>query len=80
MMAEEKHEETQETEKPFCCRCKEDFPVAKELTTWRMGQMRLLSKLPKGIRDRNHLQEWVNSELHGPGYLCGNCYFDLTGG
>ncbi|KKN46784.1 hypothetical protein LCGC14_0669640 [marine sediment metagenome] len=61
---------------PFCCRCKEDFPVAEEPTRWMMGQLRKLSKAPKKIREQ--FREWLNSEIHGEGYLCGNCYFDLT--
>ncbi len=57
----------------FCCRCKDDFPLAKEPTQWHMGEMRLLSKAPKKIRDQ--FREWLQ---HDEGkYLCGNCYFDL---
>lgn len=63
------------TEKPFCCRCKEDFPVAEEPARWQMGQMRKLKKAPKWIKD--NFKEWINSEIHGEGYLCGNCFFDL---
>lgn len=59
---------------PFCCRCKEDFEVAAEPATWRMGLMRELKKAPKKIRVQ--FQEWLD---HDEGhYLCGNCYFDLT--
>ena len=58
----------------FCCRCKEDFPVATEPTTWQMGQMRALKKAPKRIQDK--FKEWLEHEEGG--YLCGNCYFDLT--
>jgi len=60
----------------FCCRCKEDFPLGKEPTTWKMGELRELKKAP--IKIRNQLSEWIDSELHGKGCLCGNCYFDLT--
>lgn len=63
-------------ERPFCCRCKEDFPVAKEPAIWMMGQLRLLKYAPKQIRER--YRDWLNSDIHGKGYLCGNCYFDLT--
>lgn len=64
-------------ERPFCCRCKEDFPVAADLDApWRMGQMRPLSKAPSKIK--RDFREWLNSEIHGVGYLCGNCFFDLT--
>jgi len=63
-------------ERPFCCRCKEDFPVAKEPANWCMGQLRKLKFAPKRIRDQ--FRDWLNSEFHGEGYLCGNCYFDLT--
>ena len=62
--------------RPFCCRCKEDFPVAEEPTRWMMGQMRKLSKAPQKIKLQ--FNDWLNSEVHGIGYLCGNCYFDLT--
>lgn len=62
--------------RPFCCRCKEDFPVAEEPTRWMMGQLRKLSKAPKKIKEQ--FRDWLNSEIHGEGYLCGNCYFDLT--
>ena len=62
---------------PFCCRCKEDFPVEDaEPAIWRMGVMRELRRAPKRIREQ--FREWLDSELHGKGYLCGNCYFDLT--
>lgn len=61
---------------PFCCRCKEDFPVSKEPATWRMGELRLLSKAPSKIK--NQFRGWLDSDIHGKGYLCGNCYFDLT--
>ena len=27
---------------------------------------------------KEQFREWLNSEIHGNGYLCGNCYFDLT--
>lgn len=63
-------------DEPFCCNCKEDFPIATEPATWRMGSMRELKKAPKKIRQR--FSSWLKSELHGKGYLCGNCYFDLT--
>ncbi|MBA7593880.1 hypothetical protein ES703_00814 [subsurface metagenome] len=62
-------------EKPFCCRCKEDFPVAEEPALWTMGQMRKLKKAPKWIKEK--FRGWIDSEIHGEGYLCGNCFFDL---
>lgn len=61
-------------DQPFCCRCKEDFPIAEEPAGWRMGIMRLLSKAPKRIRDQ--FREWLDDDMGH--YLCGNCYFDLT--
>lgn len=61
---------------PFCCRCQEDFPVATEPSHWAMGFLRPLKFAPREIK--NQFREWLNSELHGKGYLCGNCYFDLT--
>jgi hypothetical protein len=62
---------------PFCVRCKEDFPVADEPATWRMGQLRPLRKAPKRIRER--FREWLSEDAINPHpMLCGNCYFDLT--
>lgn len=63
-------------QQPFCCRCKEDFPVAPEQIAWAMGFLKPLRKAPKKIQAK--FGEWLKSELHGEGYLCGNCYFDLT--
>lgn len=65
--------------KPFCCRCKEYFPVMQfnsKSEPWRMGEMKSLKFAPKKIRVQ--FMEWLKSEIHGEGYLCGNCYFDLT--
>ncbi len=60
----------------YCCRCGENFPVAKEPTRWQMGMMRELKLAPKKVR-----KEWkecaCSNEL-GKKYLCGNCYFDMT--
>ncbi len=53
----------------FCCRCKEDLPVNK-YDFWQMGKLNKLKQAPKRIRDQ--YREWLE------GYLCGNCYFDLT--
>jgi len=64
---------------PFCCRCKEEFRVQENdsrRSNWSMGVLRKLKYAPKKIKDQ--FREWLNSELHGEGYLCGNCYFDLT--
>ncbi|MDP3064042.1 MAG: hypothetical protein Q8O40_12650 [Chloroflexota bacterium] len=57
---------------PFCARCKEEFPIAKEPATWRMGFLRRLSKLPRRLREHHEIAHQAG------GYLCGNCYFDLT--
>lgn len=57
----------------FCCRCKEEFPVALA-PHWRMGELRHLTKAPKVIREA--FSTWLEHE--DGGYLCGNCYFDLT--
>ena len=62
--------------RPFCCRCKSDFPVAKEPTGWSMGKLRKLKYA--SARIKREFRDWLNSEIHGEGYLCGNCYFDLT--
>ncbi len=59
---------------PFCCRCKEEFPVRPGAA--QIGQMKPLKEYPQHIQRR--LRDWVDSEIHGTGYLCGNCYFDLT--
>lgn len=59
---------------PFCCRCKEDFTIAKEPARWQMGLMRELKKAPQKIRQQ--FREWLDHETGC--YLCGNCFFDLT--
>lgn len=59
---------------PFCCRCKDDFPVHGGLGGWQMGQMRPLVKAPRKIKEQ--FKEWLEDEYGC--YLCGNCYFDLT--
>ena len=58
-----------------CCRCNEDFPLATEPASWRMGELRRLSKAPKKVRE-----PLVGSSTGAADeeYLCGNCYFDLT--
>lgn len=63
---------TEET--PICCRCKEDFPLAEEPTSWRMGFLRPLKKAPRSIV--NKFREWLDDPVQS--FLCGNCYFDLT--
>lgn len=65
-----------EEERIWCIRCQEDFPVAKEPTTWRMGELRKLSKTPKWMRERIHGFR-VGGERGIGEYLCGNCFFDL---
>jgi hypothetical protein len=40
-----------------------------------MGKLRTLKKAPQ--RFQQELQGWLDSEIHGEGYLCGNCYFDM---
>lgn len=59
-----------ETERPICCRCLEDFPVAAEPCGWRMGELRLKTKT-RIARVRQGLSDTSR-------WLCGNCYFDLT--
>lgn len=61
-------------DEPFCCRCKEEFEVSKEPTSWQMGWLRELKKAPKKIQQKFH--EWLEHEAGR--YLCGNCFFDLT--
>ncbi len=60
----------------FCCRCKEEFPTAAEPASWCMGMLRKLNKAPKWIQQR--YQGWLKDAMGKGGYLCGNCYFDLT--
>jgi hypothetical protein len=57
------------SEEKWCARCKEEFPIADEPASWRMGQMRKLNKAPK----------WMQNRLKGQtgDYLCGNCFFDM---
>jgi hypothetical protein len=40
-----------------------------------MGEMRSVTKLPKKVRDRLHIDQ---EDMRGKPHLCGNCYFDLT--
>lgn len=63
-------------ETAFCCRCKEEFPLAPWMSmTWQTGLLRPLKWAPKYIVKQ--FKEWLD---HPTGkYLCGNCYFDLTG-
>jgi hypothetical protein len=62
---------TEEVETPFCCHCKEDFPVGPRFA---MGVLVPLDKAPARLRDRFY--SW--REHPSGAYLCGNCYFDLT--
>ncbi len=56
----------------FCCICKEDFPVAEEPASWRMGLLRPLAFAPRPLVAQ--FREWLN---HDEGsFLCGNCCFD----
>jgi hypothetical protein len=60
---------------PVCCRCKENFPLAKDQSKpWQMGLLRELQYAPKKIRE--DFAVWP--DLEAERYLCGNCYFDLT--
>lgn len=73
-MAKKKPALERRAENLFCCRCKEDFELAQEPATWRMGFLRKLEQAPRRIKD--HFHEWLGHETGA--YLCGNCYFDLT--
>jgi hypothetical protein len=64
-------------DRPCCCRCYEDFPVAKEPTGWAMGFLRPVTFLDRRIR-RKHNILTHDPETREVQYLCGNCYFDLT--
>lgn len=57
----------------FCCRCKEEFTLADK-EGWAMGQMRKVRRLPRRLAQRFH--EWRDHPEGG--WICGNCYFDLT--
>jgi hypothetical protein len=70
-----KTEANESIDKPRCCRCKENFPVAKDQTAgWLMGLLRELRHAPKKIRE--DFAPWADASKER--YLCGNCYFDLT--
>ncbi len=61
---------------PFCCRCLEDFELAKEPASWCMGRLRKLSKAPVWIQKR--FGGAKDPETDEDRYLCGNCYFDMS--
>ena len=59
----------------FCCRCQEDFPVKEG----RHFQRRMLTELKYApAKIKRSFNDWLDSEIHGKGYLCGSCYFNLT--
>ena len=69
--------------RPFCVRCKEEFPVVDDLEVggkkaWRMGTLNKLKFAPKRIRDG--FRDWSAGDIHGEPWLCGACYFDINGG
>ena len=69
--------------KPFCARCKEEFPVVDDLEAggkkaWRMGELNKIKFATKRIRDG--FRDWIDGDIHGEPYMCGNCYFDITDG
>lgn len=65
-------------ETPYCCRCSEEFPVAEEPASWRMGELRPAAFLDRSVRRREAILTH-DPETRKPLYICGNCYFDLTG-
>ena len=81
-IAAAKGEESPTGGRPFCVRCKEEFPVADDLEAgkkaWRMGTLNRLKFAPKRIRDG--FRDWRAGDIHGEPWLCGNCYFDLEDG
>ena len=72
------------TEAPFCCRCKEDFPVHTPDRSslgkpFSMGQLFPLKDVPRRVLRKAGLEEWLHAEINANGaYLCGACYFDIT--
>jgi len=63
-------------DRPFCQRCKEDFPVLDFFfPKFRMGHLTPIEKIPKSWWGRLHILDWEDPAGR---YLCGNCYFDLT--
>lgn len=65
--------------KPFCARCKEEFPLFEEAypnqpKRWMMGTLRHLREAPKSLIRKESLTGWLDSETSPNGaYLCGNC-------
>ena len=68
--------------RPFCVRCKEEFPVVDDTEAgkqaWRMGQLNRLRFAGKRIRDG--FRDWSAGDIHGEPWLCGACYFDINDG
>jgi len=58
----------------FCCNCREEFPVADPAAALRMGKLYRLEDFPERLASR--FASWRGDDEGG--YLCGNCYFDLT--
>ena len=73
-----KNAETTPMRKPFCARCKEDFPAADEpgRKAWAMGQLNQIRYAKKNVRDA--YRAWLDGDLHGEPWMCGSCYFDIT--
>ena len=73
-------EESPTGSRPFCVRCKEEFPVVDEdgRKAWKMGQLNRLKYATKRIRDG--FSDWTEGDVHGEPWLCGNCYFDIMDG
>ena len=65
-------------ERPFCVRCKDEFPIADEPSkkAWAMGVMNKVQFAPKRVRDA--YLEWSDGDLHGEPWMCGSCYFDIV--
>ena len=65
-------------ERPFCCRCKDEFPIADEpgRKAWAMGQLNQIRYAKKSVRDA--YKEWSGGDLHGEPWMCGSCYFDIV--
>lgn len=66
--------------RPFCVRCKEEFPIGDDpgKGKWEMGTLTKLKFARKRVRDA--YKEWKDGDLHGEPWMCGSCYFDIDDG
>jgi hypothetical protein len=60
-------------ERPFCIRCKEEFPVSEKAEKIQMGKLFRASQISPRIR--RYLQE--TEGFAAKNWVCGNCCFDI---